>query len=49
MLEVKVERLRIEVSEAKNISVTGFKKSKVYKSSLTKTIAIFLAKEKIQM
>lgn len=48
-LEVEVERLKIKLSEAKNISITKFKKFEVYKSDLTKTIAIFLAKEKIKM
>lgn len=44
-LEVKVERLKTEVSEAKNLNVTKFKESEAHRSSLTSTTTMFLTKE----
>lgn len=48
-LEVEVERIKTEVSKAKSLDVTKFKESKVYKSFLTSTIAMFFAIEKSKM
>lgn len=48
-LEAELERLKVKVSEAKNIGATEFKEFTAYKSSLTTTIAMFFTKEKIKM
>lgn len=48
-IKTEVERLKVEVLEAKNISFVRFKESKAYRSSLTSTNTIFLAKEKVKI
>lgn len=48
-LEAEVERLKVEVSKAKNIGNAEFKKSKAYRSFLASTTAMFLTKEKVKM
>lgn len=48
-LEAEVERLKIEVSEAKHLGITEFKESEAYKSLLTSTVVMFLAKEKTKI
>lgn len=47
--ELEVNRLKVEASKAKSISVTEFKKSEAYSSSLTSTAAMFLTKSKVKM
>lgn len=45
-LEAKVERLKTEVSKAKNISIIKFKESEAYKSTLIETTPSFLLKRR---
>lgn len=46
-LEVKVERLKVKASKAEEADITEFKKLDTYMFNLTKIVAIFLVKEKI--
>lgn len=48
-LEAKVERLKIEALEAKNVSIAEFKEFEAYKFDLTETTALLLTKEKVKV
>lgn len=48
-LETEVKRLKAKVSKAKEIGIAEFKELDVYRSDLTNTVALFIAKERMKM